>query len=98
MKTKYEASDSIIGAHILVGLTYLNEEKEQIQLHGHITSMSKSTIEFKRADGNGLFSIPFEGELEEADFEAIYTLNSTGEKVTNVNFISSWTISPPEKT
>lgn len=100
MKKEYQEGESIIGAHILVGLTYLDEQKEvkeKIQLHGSITEISESTIRFERADGKGNFSIPFEGELEQADFDAVYTLSSTGEAVKEVDFISSWTVHPPQK-
>lgn len=89
----------IVGKHILVGLMYLDSEGEVqdiVQLHGIITSISEGTLYFERADGEGEFSIPFEGELESGDPDAVYKLKSTGEEVTDVEFISSWTIHAPE--
>lgn len=85
----------------MVGLTYLNEDeslREQIQLHGHICGISDSTIVFKRVDNGEEFSIPFDEEnLDPAQPEAVYELKSTGEALENVDFISSWTIHPPQE-
>ena len=91
--------ETIFGKKILVGLTYLNhdgEVREQIQLYGLINGISENSLSFERSDGEGDFSIPFDGELETSDEENIYTLRTTGEKVTGVNFIASFTIHPPE--
>ncbi len=92
--------ETIFGKHILVGLTYLDKSGEiskRIQLHGTIVRISEHSLYFDRADGQGEFSIPFDGELEEGDYEAVYTLSSTGEEVKKVDYISSWTIHPPEE-
>ncbi len=96
MKTEEE---TIYGKKILVGLTYLNsngEVREQVQLYGLVNGISENTLSFERSDGEGDFSIPFEGELEESDTEAIYTLKTTGEEIKGVNFIASFTIHPPK--
>ncbi len=93
-------NEKLIGKHILVGLTYLNSKggiKKRIQFHGTITVLSKNTLHFERADGQGEFSIPFNGKLDAGDRDSVYKLKSTGEKVTGVDFISSWTINPPRK-
>ena len=95
-----EPSDNIIGKRILVGLTYLDTNgdiKEEMTLHGVITEVSKNSIVFERADGNGTFSIPREDELELADLEATYTIRATGEEVNGVSYLSSWTITPPKE-
>lgn len=91
-------NSQLVGQKILVGLTYLDakgEVREQRQLHGVIATVGENTVAFERADGAGRFSIPFDGELDAADPEAIYTLRSTGETVSGVNFVASFTISPP---
>ena len=89
-----------IGKHLLVGLTYLeNDEsiREQVQFHGIITAISDNTIVLNRNDNGEEFSIPFDEEnLEKGDPEAVYKLKSTGEAVENVDYISSWTIHPPK--
>jgi hypothetical protein len=95
--TVTNSDDSLIGKHILVGLTYLDHAgnvARQIQLHGFITYVSDSTIRFERADGDGEFAIPRDGSLSPADREAVYSLRSTGESVTEVDFVDSWTIHP----
>lgn len=87
-----------VGKKILVGLTYLNangEVREQLQLHGSISSVGDHTVAFVKADGSGQFSIPFDGQLDTADPEAVYTLRSATESVTGVNFVASFTIHPP---
>ena len=85
-----------VGKRILVGLTYLNANGDvQEQLHGLISSVDEHTLTFEKADGSGQFSIPFDGQLAAADPEAIYTLRSTGEAVSGVNFVASFTIHSP---
>lgn len=87
-----------VGKKILVGLTYLNangEVREQMQLHGSISSIGAHTLAFEKADGSGQFAIPFDGQLDAADPESVYTLRSTGEEVTGVNFVASFTIHTP---
>lgn len=94
-----EDKETIFGKRILVGLTYLKADgciDRQVQIHGLITKLTENTLIFDRANGEGEFTIPFDGQLEEAEPEATYTLKSTGETVENVHFISSWTISPPK--
>ena len=80
-----------------MGLTYVDEQKQitrRVQLYGRITKLTANTLHFERADGQGEFSIPFDGELELAQ-DAIYTLSSTGEQVSDIDFLVSWTIHPP---
>lgn len=90
-----------VGKRILVGLTYLDasgQVREQVQLHGLIGGVGDHTLDFEKSDGSGTFSIPFDGELDAADPEAVYKLRSTGEAVTAIDFIASFTIhSPPER-
>ena len=91
--------ETILGKRILVGLTYLDREgkvREQLQLYGPVNAVSETTLRFERSDGEGEFSIPFDGELEVSDEEDIYTLKSTGEEVTGVCYIASFTIHPPD--
>lgn len=89
----------MIGKRILVGLTYLDAKGEissQVQFHGLIKNVSEDVLTFLRADGEGDFSIPFDG-IEEAEEESIYHLKSTGEEVTGVNYLASFTTHrPPE--
>lgn len=94
-----------VGKRILVGLTYLDaaglvreQVREQVQWHGLIGDVGDHTLVFEKSDGSGAFSIPFDGELDAADPAAVYTLRSTGEAVTAVDFLASFTIhSPPQR-
>ncbi len=97
---KKTRSKTLIGKHILVGLTYVNSKgknKKRIQLHGNITARTGNTLYFQRADGKGEFSVPFTGKLKAGDPKAVYKLKATGELVTNVDFITSFTVYPPDK-
>ena len=100
MKLK-QIKDKYLGKHILVGLTYLENDDsfiERKQFHGTIKSISKNTITFIRSDNGEDYSIPYdEGNLEPGQPEAVYELKSTGEAIENVDFISCWTIYPPKK-
>jgi len=85
----------MIGKRILVGLTYLDENErvsEQVQFYGVIDSIKDNSLVINRSDDEGDFSIPYDGELNEADPEAVYTLRATGEEVTGVNYVSTFTI------
>lgn len=87
--------DTIFGKRILVGLTYIDhagEVSRQIQLHGLISSVTESSLYFEKSDGSGEFSIPFDGTLETAEPGATYTLRVSGEEVSDVDFLASWTI------
>jgi len=92
------SEESLLVQKILVGLTYMatcGTVRDQKQLHGIICGVSDHTVSFEQSNGAGRFSIPFDGELESADPEAIYRLRSTGEAVSGVNFVASFTVHPP---
>jgi len=92
--------ETIVGKHILVGLAYMDragEVKQKVQTHGTITRVEEGVLYLERADGGGEFSIPCEGELEVADPGATYTLESTGEKISGIDFTSAWEIHPPDE-
>jgi hypothetical protein len=100
MYEEIKQNEPLIGQRILVGLTYLNEEgliKERIELYGEICSIEDSVLIFNRADGEGEFSIPLEDDIKRADSSAIYTLALTGEEITGIDYISTWTIYPPDE-
>ncbi len=91
---------TIVGKHILVGLAYMDrhgEVRQKVQTHGTITRIEKDILYLDRADGAGEFSVPFEGEPRRADPEAVFTLASTGEEVTNIDYVSTWEIHPPKE-
>jgi hypothetical protein len=89
-----ETSDPV-GKRILIGLIYLGHDgavTRQLQLHGIVTKVDEGTLCFERADGGGTFSAPNDGSLASADPEALYTLRTTGEAVSGVDYVASWAI------
>lgn len=96
-----EESKAYIGKHLLAGLTYQNKDGEvvkHVQLHGKITRITKDGIFFNRADGKGEFSLPPDIEsLKPAIPGAEYRLKSTGEVVSDVDYVSNWTIDMPSE-
>ncbi len=89
-----------IGKHLLVGLTYLNEDEtvsQIIQLHGVIIEIKDNTIFFERADNGETFTIPFDSKsIKRSQPGAVYKLKSTGESVEDVDFLCSFTIHNPQ--
>tara|TARA_B110000305_G_C19051491_1_gene452884 strand:+ start:150 stop:461 length:312 start_codon:yes stop_codon:yes gene_type:complete len=99
MYEEVKQKEPLIGQRILVGLTYLSEEgliQERIELYGEICSTEDSILIFNRADGEGEFSIPLEDDIKRADPNAKYTLALTGEEITGIDFVSTWTIYHPD--
>ena len=97
-----EVASQYIGKHLLVGLTYRDNNGDVIktvQLHGIITRITKEGIFIERADGNGEFTLPPDLEsLEPTIPGAEYKLNTTGEVVNDADYMSNWTIDvPPEE-
>ena len=91
----------MIGERILVGLSYLDAKGDvakQTQLYGQIESTDKNVITFIRSDGEGAFSIPFDSDsLHESNPESIYTLHTTGESVSGVNYVTTFNIHPGQE-
>lgn len=89
------ATIDLVGKRILVGLTYLGHDgavTRQLQLHGIVTEVEEGALRFERADGGGTFSVPNDGSPASADPEAVYTLHATGEAVSGIDYVASWTI------
>ena len=92
------ASDDYVGKHLLVGLTYVDDNDtvtHQIQLHGTITRITDKGIFFEQANGDGEFSLPPDIESLKPASPGEYKLRSTGEVVVDPDYVSSWTINAP---
>jgi len=101
---------SILGKHILIGITLLNENQEIIdkfQFHGIIEYAKKDEMIGVRSntkidkypvikDENGLYILPPDLNAINTAVNGIYTLHSTGEKVENPDLVASWTITTPK--
>jgi hypothetical protein len=86
--------DLLVGRRVLVGLTYLDGNGallESKEVYGTIVAVGDHTVKFEQSNGKP-FSIPFDGELEAADPEAVYTLKGTGESISAVDFVATYTI------
>jgi hypothetical protein len=99
---------SIIGKHILVGITVLNNNDEVVssfELHGIIEYAQKNdkiSIRLKNndlnleTDENGYYNLPPDLSAISVAGEGIYTLHFNGEKVENPDLLASWDVVQPE--
>ena len=96
-----EEAKAIIGKHLLVGVTRRNRNEEVTgveQFHGEIIRASREEGIILRLSGSGeeRWVPPDLSRLEQAD-PGEYRLKSTGEVVVNPDFLSTWTVYPPER-
>jgi hypothetical protein len=93
--------DSIIGKHLLIGLTYMNcngEATHQTQLHGDVIFAEEgNVITIKRADNGEYYYMPPDLSAIGVAEKGVYTLRSTGEVVTDPDLLSSWIIESPRE-
>lgn len=85
-----------IGKTILVGLIFRDANDQlvaRVEKYGVITKIEDGMLVFEQANGEGEFSIPYDIEsITPAQQGVVYKLESTGEIVKNVDYISTWTI------
>lgn len=93
----------LIGKYILVGITYLDSNGElesQQQLHGSIKNASENEgilIQLSGAyEGENWNMPPDTGSISEAE-PGEYNLKSTGEVVTNPDFLCTWEVHRPKE-
>ena len=94
------AAQAVIGKHLLVGVTYVDADGEllrQEQFHGEIVRASRAEGLILRLAGTGeeRWVPPDLSRLEPAA-PGRYRLRGTGEQVDNPDFVSTWTVRPPE--
>jgi hypothetical protein len=88
-------ANNLLGKVLLIGITLLDDEErliEQFQVFGKIIRCSTDGVVIQKNGTDQEFSIP-------PDFESItpaqpgeYKLRSTGEVVTDPDYITSWTV------
>lgn len=94
-----EAALSIIGKHLLVGVTHRNRANE-------VTSFEQFHGEIIRASRDGGIIVRLDGSAEERwvppDLSHLHTavpgnyhLKATGEVVVDPDFVATWTVYPP---
>lgn len=99
MSNNQEYNSKYIGKYILIGLTYLNHSKEvdyMVEVHGVITEITNNIIYIKTKEETP-FTIPFDLRAIRLANPGTYKLRSTGEEIKNPDYLSTWTITPPEK-
>lgn len=88
MFTENEMKDKTI----LVGFTVYDKKKrfiEKRQLWGRITAVNKTTILIEQSNGEE-FSIPNDPTAIERAKKGVYRLRSSGEEITDPDFLSAW--------
>jgi hypothetical protein len=88
----------MLGKSVLVGITYVgagNDPGRSVQFAGLVTAVHPLvTIDIGSDEP---FTLPPDPEAFEAAPPGEYRLRSTGEVVVDPDFITSWTVRPPEE-
>lgn len=92
-------SESYIGKHLLIGITYLDHEGafiEQKQFHGVIVRINESEgIVIKLHDSELEYKLPPDLNSLQPAPKGEYRLRSTGEIVTDPDYLTTWTVNKP---
>lgn len=86
---------SLLHKHILIGLTYLDQEEKVVgrkQIHGKIIRVSQEEGVVVLLTSGEEFALPPDWEAFETAAPGEYRLQSTGEVVINPDLISTWRI------
>jgi hypothetical protein len=89
--------NEMIGARILVAVTYLNDDgevDERFQFVGHVREVAP-LVSIERP-GSEPFTLPPAPEAYERSPSGQYTLRETGEVVDDVGYVTSWTVDRSE--
>lgn len=90
--------EDLLGKVMLVGITYNTSTGELIerkQVWGTVAQAGEGGIRIRRENGE-LFSVPPNLSAISSAAPGDYTLRSTGEVVTDPNFLSAWTCTEPD--
>jgi len=94
--TSFSQTNELIGKHILIGVTYLDEDENvvsQYQTHGKIVEIDPATgISIEKADGAGKFTIPVGSDNLWPAEPGEYRIRSSGEVVIDPDFLSTWNV------
>ena len=85
----------LIGKTILVRLTYVDEFNNLLEkniIYGKIVKITSDTIDIIRSDNHQLFSLPPDMSAIKEAQKGNYFISSTGESVSNPDYLSMWTI------
>ena len=93
-------ADQLVGKYILIGITYFTHEKkliEQVQVHGIVKAASRSglRISLHGSRHGEEWNMPPDLRAISKAGPGEYRLRSTGEVVTNPDFLANWEITKP---
>src|SRR5262245_24869125 len=94
------AAAEMVGKRVLIGITHLKSDgtvEKMRQLHGTIFSAdAKQGIGVKLAGEGREIWLPAELQAFKAADPGEYRLRSTGEVVVDPDYLTTWTVPPPE--
>jgi hypothetical protein len=99
-KSAPEQAKLILNKSVLIGLTYkdsLGNIFEQKQVHGKIIKATprRISIRLEGSRAGDIFNLPPDLESFEKAPPGTYTLHSTGEKIVNPDYLTTWEINSP---
>jgi hypothetical protein len=89
----------LIGKYLLIGLTYVDSVNELIrreQKHGEIVRVNRREGIVIRMDNGEEYALPPEMAALQPATPGAYRLKSNGDEIHDPDYISTWTITPPE--
>jgi hypothetical protein len=89
----------MVGKTVLVGKTFIrgDREPEHVQFHGPIEAVDEGAgFAIRRVDNGEIEWLPPDLRAFFPAEEGVYTLASTGEEVHDPDYISTWTVNPPD--
>jgi hypothetical protein len=93
--------ENIIGKKICVGIIYLDDKgaiTDRLQNYGIIVAANDETIEYKISGTNEVFVVPaYYDNLETADKEIVYILENTGEQISEIDIVATYTVVPEKE-
>ena len=96
-----QSDNEFVGKSILVGLTYLDRKGQllhQLQYHGVISRITAKGIFIRLPNGKDQCSLPPDTSVLKQAMPGNYRLRSTGEIVTNPDYLAQWTITKQDQT
>lgn len=95
-----DVAKALVGKYVLVGITDRERDTDRItgtrQLHGVVVSTNENTgLVIRNPNTNVEFTLPPVTNRFEPAEPGEYQLNSTGEVVSNPDFVCTWSVYAP---
>ncbi len=90
---------SLIGAVVLVGITYEGPaDQHQEQFYGTVEKVGPDGVELLLSGSRAgeRFTLPPDPTAFERAAPGLYRLRESGDEIEDPDYISTWTINPPE--